>query len=228
MSGAQYTDEELLALSGIQHFFFCRRQWALIHVERQWEEDLRTMEGRLIHKRVDDPFFIESRGDVILSRAFPLVSYSLGLYGVADVIEYICSDVGVSLPGHEGLWTMRPVEYKRGRPKVDERDEVQLCAQAMCLEEMFGIRVDRGDFYYNEIRRRMPLLLSDDLRDQVYSLSREMHGLFVQGITPSADSTRKCKLCSLQDICMPKLTARGRSVRRYLQKHIKEACIGDT
>ena len=228
MSEMRYTDEELLALSGIQHFSFCRRQWALIHVERQWEENLRTAEGHLVHKRVDDPFFIESRGDVILSRAYPLVSYTLGLYGVADVVEYIRSDTGVSLPGHEGLWTMRPVEYKRGKPKIDERDEVQLCAQAMCLEEMFGVRIGRGDFYYNEIRRRVPLLLSDELRGRVCSLSKEMHDFFAQGITPSADSTRKCNLCSLQNVCMPKLTKKGRSVRRYLQKHIKEACIEDT
>ena len=111
MRKAWYTDEELLALSGIQHICFCPRQWALIHVERQWEENLRTAEGRLVHQRVDDPFFTESRGDVVISRAFPLISYTLGLYGVADVVEYIRSEDGVSLPGREGLWAMRPVEY---------------------------------------------------------------------------------------------------------------------
>ena len=103
MSTVRYTDEELLALSGIQHFCFCRRQWALIHVERQWEENLQTVEGHLVHQRVDDPFFMESRGDVIISRAVPIVSYTLGLYGVADVVEYIRSEDGISLPGHEGL-----------------------------------------------------------------------------------------------------------------------------
>ncbi len=227
MSRVRYTDEELLALSGIQHFCFCRRQWALIHVERQWEENLRTAEGRLVHKRVDDPFFTESRGDVVISRAFPLVSYALGLYGVADVIEYIRSENGVSLPGREGLWTMRPVEYKRGKPKIDERDEVQLCAQAMCFEEMFDVHVDRGDFYYNEVRRRVPLLLSAELRGRVYSLSEEMHDLFTKGVTPPADFSRKCSLCSLQNVCMPKLTKKNLSVRRYVRKHVKEACIED-
>ncbi|MDN7011691.1 CRISPR-associated protein Cas4 [Methanoculleus sp. FWC-SCC3] len=223
----RYTDEELLALSGIQHFCFCPRQWALIHVERQWEENLRTAEGRLIHQRVDDPFFTESRGDVIVSRAVPLVSYGLGLYGVADVVECIRSEDGVSLPGREGLWAMRPVEYKRGRPKIDERDEVQLCAQALCLEEMLDTRIGRGDFYYNEIRRRVPLLLSDELRERVYTLSEEMHVLFARGVTPAAEVSRKCNLCSLQNVCMPKLTKKPRSVRKYLQKHVKEACVED-
>ena len=227
MSPVRYTDEGLLALSGIQHFCFCRRQWALIHVEQQWEESLRTAEGRLIHQRVDDPFFTESRGDVIVSRAVPLVSYVLGLYGVADVVEYLRSEDGVSLPDREGLWMMRPVEYKRGRPKIDERDEVQLCAQALCLEEMFGIHIGRGDFYYNEIRRRVPLSLSAELREQVYALSEEMHDLFARGVTPPAEVSRKCNLCSLQNICMPELTKKPLSVRKYVRKHIKEACVGD-
>ena len=227
MSAVRYTDKELLALSGIQHFCFCRRQWALIHVERQWEENLRTAEGHLIHQRVDDPFFNESRGDLIISRAVPLVSYALGLYGVADVVEYIRSEDGVSLPGREGLWMMRPVEYKRGKPKIDERDEVQLCVQALCLEEMFDTRIDRGDFYYNEIRRRVPLLLSAELRERVYALSKEMHDLFAGGVTPPAEVSRKCNLCSLQNVCMPKLTKKPVSVRKYLRKHVKEACVGD-
>ncbi|MDD3932565.1 MAG: CRISPR-associated protein Cas4 [Methanoculleus sp.] len=227
MSRVRYTDEELLALSGIQHFCFCRRQWALIHVERQWEENQRTTEGRLVHQRVDDPFFTESRGDVVISRAFPLISYTLGLYGVADVIEYIRSEDGVPLPGREGLWTMRPVEYKRGKPKIDERDEVQLCAQAICLEEMFGVHIGRGDFYYNEVRRRVPLLLSAGLRDRVCSLSEEMHDLFAKGITPPADASRKCNLCSLQNVCVPKLTKKNLSVRGYVRKHVKEACVED-
>ena len=227
MSPVRYTDEGLLALSGIQHFCFCRRQWALIHVEQQWEESLRTAEGRLIHQRVDDPFFTESRGDVIISRAVPLVSYVLGLYGVADVVEYLRSEDGVSLPDREGLWMMRAVEYKRGRPKIDERDEVQLCAQALCLEEMFGIRIGRGDFYYNEIRRRVSLSLSAELRERVYALSEEMHDLFARGVTPPAEVSRKCNLCSLLNICMPELTKKPLSVRKYVRKHIKEACVGD-
>ncbi|MFZ1127490.1 CRISPR-associated protein Cas4 [Methanoregula sp.] len=227
MSGPRYTDDELLSLSGIQHFCFCRRQWALIHVEQQWQENLRTQEGHFVHERVDDPFFNESRGDVVISRAYPLVSYTLGLTGIADVIEYTRSDHGIPIPDHEGLWLMKPVEYKRGKPKIDERDEVQLCAQVMCLEEMFGIRIDSADFYYNEIRRRQHLAITDDLRSTVRSLADEMHTIFRNGITPEAEAGKNCALCSLVDICVPKLTKKKSPVRNYIGRHIREACALD-
>ncbi|PKL68308.1 MAG: CRISPR-associated protein Cas4 [Methanomicrobiales archaeon HGW-Methanomicrobiales-1] len=223
MSDKRHTDDELLMLSGIQHFRFCKRQWALIHVERQWEDNLRTAEGHIIHERVDDPFLNESRGDVVISRAFPLVSYSLGLNGVADVIEYSRSDQGIPILGFEGLWTMKPVEYKRGKPKIDERDEVQLCAQVMCLEEMFGVRIDEADFYYNEIRRRQHLKITDELRSLVSLLAEEMHTIFRKGITPAAESGMNCAQCSLIDVCVPKLTKKKSSVRNYIGRHIEEA-----
>jgi CRISPR-associated exonuclease Cas4 len=226
MIGKGYTDDELLSLSGIQHFRFCKRQWALIHIERQWVDNLRTAEGHIIHERVDDPFFYESRGDTVVSRAFPLVSYSLGLNGVADVIEYTRSNTGITIPESEGLWKMKPVEYKRGKPKIDERDEVQLCAQVMCLEEMFDIKIDEADFYYNEIRRRIHLKITDELRDLVSSLSNEMHELFQDGTTPEATGTN-CSLCSLVDVCLPKLTKRRISVRKYIGKHVKNASAND-
>lgn len=223
----RYADDELLSLSGIQHFSFCKRQWALIHIEHQWEDNLRTTEGHFLHERVDDPYFTESRGDVVISRAFPLVSYALGFYGVADVIEYTRSKDGTALPGHEGLWTMCPIEYKRGRPKVDERDEVQLCAQAMCLEEMFGVEIRSAELYYHEIRRRVPLELTDALRDHVCALSEEMHDLFRKGKTPTAEKSRACRLCSLVDVCVPKLTTKRRSVKNYVRIHVRDACEGD-
>lgn len=228
MSKTRYTDDELLSLSGVQHFYFCKRQWALIHVEQQWSENIRTAEGRIIHERVDDPFFNESRGNVIISRAFPLVSYTLGLNGIADLIEYTRSDAGIPLPGSEGLWTMKPVEYKRGKPKIDERDEVQLCAQVMCLEEMFGIRINLADFYYNEIRRRQHIAFTDDLRNLVKSLADEMHTIFRNGITPDAEVGKNCSLCSLVDICVPKLTKKKSPVRNYIGKHIREASALDS
>ena len=225
MKYRRYADDELLSLSGIQHFCFCKRQWALIHIERQWEDNLRTTEGHFLHERVDDPFFNESRGDTIISRSFPLVSYELGLYGVADLIEYLRSDTGVSLSGHTGLWMMNPVEYKRGKPKIDERDQVQLCAQAICLEEMFNIRIEKADFYYNEIRRRVHLKLTEELRCLVYSLADEMHDLFNKGVTPAAESSISCKYCSLLDVCIPKLTKKKISVDTYVKKHLKDACV---
>jgi CRISPR-associated exonuclease Cas4 len=227
MSGKPYSDDELLLLSGIQHFCFCKRQWALIHVEQQWSENLRTAEGRIIHERVDDPFITESRGDVVISRAFPIVSRSLGLTGIADVIEYTRSENGLTIPEYEGRWLIKPVEYKRGKPKIDERDEVQLCAQVMCLEEMFGIRIDEGDFYYNEIRRRQHLIITDVLRRLVSSLAGEMHEIFRNGITPEAQSGKHCSLCSLVDICVPKLTKKKSPVRSYIGRHVAEALAHD-
>lgn len=227
MSGKRYTDDELLLLSGIQHFCFCKRQWALIHIEQQWQDNLRTQEGHFVHERVDDPFLNESRGDVVVSRAFPLVSYTLGLTGIADVIEYVRSDKGITVPGFEGRWTMRPIEYKRGKPKIDERDEVQLCAQVICLEEMFGVRIDEGDFYYNEIRRRQHIAITDALRNLVRSLADDMHTVFRNGITPSAEVGKHCKLCSLVDICVPRLTKKKVSVENYLRNYIVAAMERD-
>ena len=228
MNERRYADDELLSLSGIQHFRFCKRQWALIHVEQQWKDNLRTTEGQFLHERVDDPFFNESRGDIRISRSFPLVSYTLGMYGIADVIEYARSEKGISVADWDGLWVMRPVEYKRGKPKIDERDEVQLCAQVICLEEMFGVEINIADFYYYEIRRRIHIDITEELRDLVYLLSEEMHALFREGITPPAEKNRKCSLCSLFDLCMPKLTKKKRSVDSYLREHVRDACLGDT
>ncbi len=223
MSETLYTDDDLLALSGIQHFYFCKRQWALIHIERQWEENQRTVEGQHIHERADNPFISETRGEVIISRAYPLISYRLGLYGTADVIEYVRASEGITLPGREGYWKVCPVEYKRGRPKIDARDEVQLCAQVMCLEEMLHTRIETADFFYHEIRRRIHLTITKKLRDLVISLSGEMHLLFEQGYTPPATTSQNCKACSLIEICVPKLTLKSPSVHQYIKKHLKEA-----
>jgi len=227
MTGKRYTDDELLMLSGIQHFCFCKRQWALIHVEQQWQENLRTQEGLFVHERVDDPFFNESRWAVFVSRCIPLVSFSLGLTGIADVIEFSRSDTGIAIPGRDGLWFMKPVEYKRGKPKIDKRDEVQLCAQVMCLEEMFRVRIEEADFYYNEIRRRLRLKITDDLRKYVASLANEMHEIFRNGITPGAEMGKNCQHCSLVDLCVPKLTKKKQLARNYIGSHVAGALSRD-
>jgi CRISPR-associated exonuclease Cas4 len=119
---------------------------------------------------------------------------------------------------------MKPVEYKRGKPKIDERDEVQLCAQVMCLEELFNIRINEADFYYYEIRKRQPLIITDNLRRLVSSLAYEMHEFFQAGITPGAESGKNCARCSLVDVCFPRLTKRKSSVRNYIRKHVQD-CI---
>ena len=221
--GTQYAEGDLLPLSGIQHFSFCKRQWGLIHIERQWADDLRTAEGRYIHRNADDPFFDEVRGDVLVSRSVPIVSYSLGLQGIADIIEYSRSEEGVKLPNRDGHWQPKPVEYKRGKPKIHPWDEVQLCAQAICLEEMLDTHILRANLYYHETRRRAHVELTDDLRELTYTLSFEMHDLFSGGITPPAEKGKPCKSCSLFDICVPALTKKKAVVDRYISKYVQEA-----
>jgi len=216
-----YSDDELLLLSGIQHFFFCRRQWALIHIEQQWQENLLTFGGRELHERVDDPFFTEARGTVLVTRSLPIISRRLGLYGVADVVEFYRSDEGVRLRGRNGLWRPRPVEYKYGEPKIDERDMVQLCAQAFCLEEMFNTSIAQGDIFYGRVRRRQKVEFDEALRQRVIELSREMHRLFEEGTTPLPEQTKACRSCSLVEICLPH-TGKRRSVRRYLDDALRE------
>ncbi len=208
--------DDYLLLSGIQHFAFCRRQWALIHIEQVWKENVLTFGGRQMHKNADDPFFTESRGDVLISRSVPLVSHTLRVYGVADVVEYHRSDSGVVIQGREGLWNVIPVEYKAGRQKPDDCDEVQLCAQAICLEEIYRTRVECGYLYYGKTRRRTEVILDDELRNRVAELVAGMYTLYDAGITPPAELLPHCKNCSLIDLCMPAVSSRGRPVDRYL------------
>lgn len=212
--------DDYLMLSGIQHFAFCRRQWALIHIEQVWKENVLTFGGRQMHRNADDPFFTESRGDVLISRSVPLVSHMLKIYGVADVVEYHCSDEGVVIPGREGRWTVVPVEYKAGKRKPDDRDEVQLCAQAICLEEMYRTGIEYGYLYYGKTRRRTEVTLDDELRRRVEELVAGMYALYDAGITPPAILLPHCKSCSLIDLCMPTISSRRRSVDRYLAARI--------
>ena len=220
MMKSEYSPDELLPLSGIQHFCFCRRQWALIHVERQWLENGLTVEGKLMHDRVDDPFFSEVRHDVLITRSMPVVSYSLGLIGVCDVVEFTPSSDGVNLPGKTGLFLPRPVEYKRGKPKKDGSDEAQLCAQAICLEEMLSVQIIAGWLYYGENRHRTEVELTAEIRSRVASMSAEMHAFFERGYTPRVKMTKACSSCSLEDICLPILQENVISASRYIHMHI--------
>jgi CRISPR-associated exonuclease Cas4 len=218
----EYPAEELLPLSGIQHFGFCRRQWALIYIERQWEDNVLTVEGKLLHDRVDDPFFTEIRKGVITARAMPIASYHLGLYGVCDIVEFIPSSDGVRLPGREGIFQPAPVEYKRGKEKRDPIDEVQLCAQAICLEEMLSARIPTGFLFYGQIRHRIEVELTKELRGLVAKMCAEMHSYFERGYTPQVKTSKACKSCSLVDICLPKLQEKAISASKYIQMQIDE------
>jgi len=215
-----YDQDDLLPLSGIQHFQFCRRQWALIHVERQWQENLLTAEGRLMHTRANQPEFVEVRDGVITSRAMPVASYRLGLYGVCDVVEFTPSMEGVKLHGREGRYIPVPVEYKHGREKKGECDEVQVCAQAMCLEEMMCVSIPSGRLFYGGTRHRYEVELNARLRDLVEKISAEMHHYFQRGYTPRVKPSKACASCSLKDVCLPVLTHGQNSASQYIQHYL--------
>lgn len=218
-----YPPDAWLPLSGIQHFVFCRRQWALIHVERQWQENALTAEGRIMHHRADDPFFTEKRKDVIIARSVPVFSPTLGLTGVCDVVEFTLAPQGVQLPGREGRYLAAPVEYKRGKAKADHCDETQLCAQAMCLESMLAISIPTGFLYYGQTRRRVPVELTAELRELVQKAAKEMHGYFDRGYTPRVKPFKGCRSCSLADICLPQLQNKIMPASAYIRQQTESA-----
>lgn len=216
-----YSEEDLLALSGLQHYFFCKRQWALIHVEKQWVENVLTAEGRILHDRVDNSRYIEHKEGVIVERSMPLQSLQLGVYGVADVVEFAKNDRGIRLPKEESLWMPRPVEYKRGKPKPGICDAAQLCAQAICLEELYGCRIESGDLFYWQTRRRLPVVLDDDIRSKVKYACADMHNMIESGITPGVPDGVKCDNCSLVTVCIPKLQKKkSGKVENYIKGSI--------
>jgi CRISPR-associated exonuclease Cas4 len=221
----EYSEEDFLPLSGIQHMAFCERQWALIHVEGQWEENVLTVEGKHIHERADQPFTNEIRGDVRTTRSVPLISRKLGLRGLADVIEYVKVDdpkenETIQIEGRAGRWKVRPVEYKRGKPKPDDRDSVQLCAQAMALEEMLSIHIPDGYLYYNEIRRREKVAFDDILRTMVEFLANKMHWMTDNRFVPTPKKEKHCLRCSLYEICQPDWSTSDGVVLKYISNRL--------
>jgi len=216
-----YSEEEYLQLSGLQHFRFCRRQWALIHIEHQWAENYRTIDGAILHENAHDTSFRESRGNVLTTRGVSVYSAALGVSGQCDVLEYRRGSTGIPLAGREGLWQPYPVEYKRGKPREDTGDTLQLCGQAMCLETMLCCDIPEGALYYGEIRRRVPVTFSPELREQVRSYLEEMHQLYRRGYTPRVKPSKSCNACSLKELCLPKLM-KSRSVSAYLKAAMEE------
>lgn len=217
-----YNEEDYLQLSGIQHFKFCRRQWALIHIENQWAENFRTIDGSILHENAHNKDFTESRGDLLITRDMRIFSPTLGVSGACDVLEFRREPNGIPLKGRSGFWQPYPIEYKRGHPKADIEDALQLCGQALCLEEMLCCEIPEGALYYGEIRRRVPVVFTSVLREEVSDLLEEMHALYSRGYTPRVRPTKGCNACSLKGLCLPKLM-RNKSVSDYLH----EAMEGD-
>lgn len=228
-NGSIYSEDELLPISGLQHFAFCERQWALIHIERQWEENQRTAEGRVVHERVHDPEYKAHKPGIVVVRSMQLQSLKLGLFGEADVVEFIHQPGvhGIELPGLKGSYVPRPVEYKRGKTKKGDYDRIQLCAQAMCLEEMVHCSIGEGDLYYAETRRRETVQLDDDLRKMVIEISIRMHYFFREGITPKPIvSSSICHRCSLKDICLPEMREKS-SGQAYWREALRDVIRAD-
>ena len=187
-------------ISGLKHFAFCRRRWALIHIEQLWCENALTQEGHYLHERVHD----------------------LHITGECDMVELHRDPNGVPIHGRTGLWRLYPVEYKHGKPDARGADELQLCAQAMCLEEMFVTEIPEGAVYYAELRRRAQIPLTPELRQRVRSALEEMHALLARGYTPHAKMTRACKSCSMAELCLPGLSGHG-SAAEYVRRALEDA-----
>ena len=217
----EYKEDDFLLLSGIQHFAFCKRQWALIHIEQQWQENLRTIEGEILHEKTHDNTIKEKRGDLIVSRGMGIFSRSLGITGACDVVELHRASDGVKIFGRDGTYKPVPVEYKRGKPKEEESDVLQLCAQALCLEEMLLCEIPEAFLFYGETKRRLKIILDDDLRGRVKTIFKEMHDLYHRRYTPKVKISKACKACSLTEICMPKL-CKNSSVKGYIKKNLLE------
>ena len=208
-------------LSALQHFAYCRRQWGLIFVERQWAENARTAEGQVFHQTAHHGPESETRGDLLILRGLRVASPALRLGGVCDVVEFHRSPSGVSLAGREGVWLPYPVEYKKGSDQTKESDEVQLCGQALCLEEMLCCQIPEGSLFYGETRRRTRVAFDGTLRQRTLDLLHELLGYMDRGYTPGAKLHKGCNACSLRDICLPKLS-RAPSVADYIHDRAGE------
>lgn len=218
----EYDEEDYLSIAGLQHFAFCRRQWALAYIEMQWDENLRTSEGHILHQNAHDSFSAEKRGELLLSRGMAVYSRMLGVNGVCDVVEFHASPKGVPIFGQTGKWLPVPVEYKRGAPKENDADSLQLCCQAMCLEEMLLCeRIPQAYLYYGETARRTAIFLDETLRAKVKTLLTEMHELYSRKYTPCVKPTQGCNACSLKNLCLPRLYRVG-SAAEYVRKRLEE------
>ncbi|HSW00327.1 MAG TPA: CRISPR-associated protein Cas4 [Sedimentisphaerales bacterium] len=216
-----HSEEELLPISALQHLSFCERQWALIHLEQVWSENLFTAEGRNLHEKTHEAD-CENRPGLRIVRGLRLRCLRLGLVGQADVVEFHKAEAGVPLDGVAGLWRPFPVEYKRGKAKPDNCDRVQLCGQAICLEEMLRAEILAGALFYGRPRRRETVEFTPELRNETELLALRLHELHAAGRTPKARYGPKCKSCSLLEVCLPKITGPDKDIAHYLAKALEK------
>lgn len=220
----EYCEDDYLLLSGIQHFSFCRRQWALIHIEQQWEDNVRTYEGKIMHEKAHNPLIQEKRGEVLITRAMKVFSRKLGVSGECDVVEFHADTQGISLKGHKGVYRVVPIEYKRGKPKEHDADRLQLAAQAMCLEEMLCTEIRKGYLFYGDTKHREEVSFTEEARTRVNTIFEEMHHYYDNHYTPKVKFSSRCKRCSLYNVCMPEL-GKSNVVQDYVDKALQEEPI---
>ncbi|NLC40929.1 MAG: CRISPR-associated protein Cas4 [Clostridiaceae bacterium] len=219
----KYSEDNYLQLSGIQHFVFCRRQWALIVIEQTWVESYLTLDGRIMHDNAHDGLKLERRGDLLISRGLPVSSHQLGLSGICDVVEFkkTTDPQGVFLYGLDGKYLATPIEYKRGKVKIGREDEVQVAAQAMALEEMLLASIKEAFIFYGQHQRRHKVNIDEELRQEVKSIAEEMHGYAERAYVPRAKLQAKCEACSLYGICLPQLYT-SMKVDSYIEEYANE------
>lgn len=217
----EYTEDNFLMISGIQHFRFCRRQWALIHIEQAWQDNLLTFDGQILHTKADQPEIREKRNDKLIVRSLPVHSRELGLTGICDVVEFTEATDGVSIFGSHKKYLPQPIEYKHGHKKYDLSDTLQLLAQAVCLEEMLGCQISSGGVFYQKTRRREVIEFTADLREQLKKTTGLMHQYWTKRYTPKVKTGAWCKSCSLADICLPELLSK-QTVQSYLRRRLDE------
>ncbi|MBD3168468.1 MAG: CRISPR-associated protein Cas4 [candidate division Zixibacteria bacterium] len=222
-----YHEDDYLPIAALQHLSFCERQWGLIYLENVWADNILTADGKNLHEHADEEM-TESRVDVVIARGLRLSSPKMGLSGIADVVEFHevpeeeSHDGAITLDGLSGKWRPYPVEYKRGKPKLDHCDLVQVCAQALCLEEMTGADIPEGAIYYGKPKKRTIVRFDDKLRSETTHLAERLHRLTKIGRTPLAKYEKKCRSCSIYDYCLPKATYSSEKARRYISSALKE------
>lgn len=221
MKEVEYSEDDFLMISGIQHFRFCQRQWSLIHVEQAWQDNLLTYDGQILHTKADQPEIREKRKNKLIVRSLPVHSRELGLTGICDVVEFEEKPDGVSIFGSEKKYLPKPVEYKHGHKKYDLSDTLQLLAEAACLEEMLGCTIRSGSIFYQQTRRREEIEFTESMREQLLNTTEKMHQYWKKRFTPRVKTGPWCKSCSLANICLPELLSK-QTVRSYLKRRLSD------
>jgi CRISPR-associated exonuclease Cas4 len=218
-----YDERERISISAIKQYAYCKRRFALMFIDDEWGSNYKIVEGDFLHEKVNDPFFNEKRGSRHISRSVPLYSDTLSLYGVADIVEFIEDDNGVKIGSKPKLWRINPVEYKNGKPEKSGADNFQLCAQALCLEEMFLAKIESGDVYYGKLRKRVTVPLTNELKTKTAEIICEINKLLESAEIPPKPENQNCNLCSLKEICVPTIFDSKSTNRVRIERLLKNA-----